>query len=193
MAGLITLHLPGETRQFENTNEALIELVEEVNTYVKETDLIFSHLMINGTEVYEAHYQYLLDQLLTLEEVIVVLKQATEVVTELQQSLNDYLDRALPIINQLSDQFYQGESEEGWSDIADLAEGLEWILSAVQTLENYTENETKLYYNGIAGKLQLNLQELLEAIEARDTVTIADIIQYELVEALTELKQSIHH
>lgn len=182
-----------ETKRYENTSEAITELVKDINSFIEKTNMIFSHLDIDGVEVYEDHEQYLLNELSSVEEIKLILKTMEDVAAELQQSLTDYLDRALPVMENLSDQFYQGESEEAWNDFADLADGLQWIISAVQTLSQFVEDEVQTYYSSVSRKLESVLQELLEALEAKDTVTIADMIQYEIVETLAELKQNVHH
>lgn len=182
-----------EIKQIENTNDAITKLMEDINSYLEKTDLIFSHLNIDSIDVYEFHEQYLLDMLGSIEKIIVILKTPKEVAAELQQSLNEYLERALPVMENLSDQFYQGESEQVWIDFADLTDGLQWIINAVQTLSQFVGDEVKTYYSSVSEKIESVLQELLEALEVKDTVTIADMIQYEIVETLAELKQNVHH
>lgn len=190
---IMKVYFHEEIKQIENTNDAITELLEDINSYLEKTDLIFSHLNIDSIDVYEYHEQYLLDKLDSIEKIIVILKTTEEVAAELQQSLNEYLERALPVIENLSDQFYQGESEQVWIDFADLTDGLQWIISAVQTLSRFVGDEVKTYYSSVSEKIESVLQELLEALEVKDTVTIADMIQYEIVETLAELKQNVHH
>lgn len=185
---------PNDKKTYENTEEAIVSVVNDINEFISSTEnMVLSHLNIDGNNVYQNHYQYLLNSLPEIHEIKVVLKSQEEVVIELQNSLNEYLERALPVIEEVSNQFYQGESKEAWDYFVDLTSGLEWIHSAVVALSNYSNEETKQYYLSVSQKLKETIQELANALEAKDTVTIADIIQYEILEALNELKETVHH
>lgn len=189
----MNVHVKGQVRKYENTASAVAELVTDINQTITETDLVFSHLQIDGVDVYENHYEYLLEKVGTLQDIHVILKTKSEVAAELQGSMNDYLKRALPIIEQLSEQFYQGATAEAWNEFTNLIDGLQWIMSALDMLRQHADEEAANYYKEVHSKLSSILEELMEATEAQDTVTIADMIQYEIAESLTELKQNVHH
>jgi hypothetical protein len=191
---MMKVYFSNNKKQYENTNESVTQIVEDINSYMDSTDnIVLSHLNVDGVDVYENHYQILLDKLNTIDEIKLVVKTKQEVVVELQESLNEYLDRALPVMEKLANQFYQGESAETWDTFVDLTDGLQWINSAVMTLTHYSAEETASYYKSISDKLESILKELAEVLEIKDTVTIGDMIQYEIMEILTELKQNVQH
>ncbi|WP_139325421.1 hypothetical protein [Domibacillus enclensis] len=167
--------------------------MEKINEQISRTQKVFSHLRVDGLDLYENHYQYLLDEVESIHDVHIVLLEREEMAAELQLSLNDYLTRAIPVMEQLADSFYQGAKAEDWDSFSNLADGFQWILGALQTLTQYADEEAASYYVDIREKITSILEELMNATEAQDTVTIADMIQYEVVETLVELKQNVHH
>ena len=188
------VYFPNYNKQYENTNESITEIIDDINEFLSlSKGMILSHLLIDGRDVYDDHFQYLMDYVSEISEIEVVVKSQQEVIKELQSSLNEYLDRALPVMKELSDQFYQGESEEAWNNFAELTTGLQWINNALVTLKNFSNEETKDYYLGFINRLEEVLQELADVVKIKDTVTIADLIQYEIIEILTELKEEVHH
>lgn len=187
------VHFPDQIKEYSNTNEDIHTAVEEINTVVSRTEKVFSHLQVDGVDIYENHYQYLLDEAESIGDIHIVIVDKTQMASELQQSLNEYLDRSIPVMGKLVDSFYRGASAEGWDGFSNLAEGLQWILGALQTLAQYSDEEAAAYYTEVQEKIASVLEELMDAIEAQDTVTIADTIQYEIVETLAELKQKVHH
>lgn len=187
------VHFPGEIKEYRNTSEDVYKAVEEINEQISRTEKVFSHLQVDGLNLYENHYQYLLDEVESIHDVYIVLLEREEMAAELQLSLNDYLTRAIPVMEQLFDSFYQGAKAEDWDRFSNLADGLQWILGALQTLTQYADEEAASYYADVHEKITSVLGELVDATEAQDAVTIADMIQYEIVETLAELKQKVHH
>ncbi|KIL49919.1 hypothetical protein [Jeotgalibacillus soli] len=188
------IFFPSEIKEYENKTEAVNRMIEDINAGIASTDkLVFSHLNIDGIDVYENHYQYLLKELSEINEIKIIMKTKQEVTIELQQSLNEYLERALPVMSKLSDQFYQGESNKVWESFVEFTDGLQWINSAVETLSLHSKENAQSYYKNVSAKIESALIELVEALEIKDTITIADMIQYEIIETLTDLKQSVHH
>lgn len=190
---IMKVHFQNEIREFENTSRGIDELIENINSFIKESGLVFSHLNIDGVNIYADYEDYMLSELRSIDRVTLVLKTIEEVVVELQQSLSEYLERALPVMQGLSEQFYQGESADSWNSLADLMDGLQWIMGALYTLTQSVKGDVKEYYLNVIEKIESVLQELLEALEAKDAVSIADIIQYEIVDTLAELRHNVQH
>src|SRR5690606_8368957 len=107
-------------------------------------------------------------------------KTKQEMAGDLQQSLNEYLEQAIPSIEQLARELYQGESEEVWSQFVYFTDGMNWIIDCLELLRHYSDPDTGKFYQESREKLALTSQELLGTVEVKDTVAIADMIQYEV-------------
>ena len=66
------IHILDKTLEYENKKDILDTMFKEINDIVSGTNLIFSHLIIDDLEVYDDFYDYLLDNIKNIEEVIVV-------------------------------------------------------------------------------------------------------------------------
>lgn len=166
--------------------DELISLVE------KEMELegkVVSHYKIDGQVIYD------LDELINQttislpNKIEVVLITKEELAVNALKSALDYLDRALPEIQFLADEFYSGSQSENWVKLGDLVDGLNWIFQVFDFVFNVNlkgDMIEKLGSNFV--EIKEELPGLLEAMEQQDTVTIADIICYEIKPLLEEIK-----
>jgi hypothetical protein len=172
----------GENHNFNNSEIGIQQLFETINKELIEKNVFFSHLVIDGQEVFEEHEEYIIDQIDKIKLIEVKTKTIQEFVNGLFVLLNEYTSRAIPEIEKLSSEFYQAVSENNWLALNDLLEGIEWIYETIKgidqtkhTIVNWDE------FVKCAATIEVELPNLLEAIENKDTILIADIIQYEML------------
>lgn len=167
---------------FENSEEGTIELINKINSILESENDFFSHLVIDGIEIYEDHEEYILDHLEEVEEIVVITKTIKEFVNSLLISLHDYTKRGIPEIERIIDGFYQNPSEESWHKLGQLLGGIEWIYESIKTMDkvNHQIPNWQEFIKSIA-TFEVELSNLLEAMENKDMVLIADIIQYEIL------------
>lgn len=122
-----------------------------------------------------------MEQINTIEKIELVTKTIDEFINDLTVSLNEYSNRAIPSIKQLTEQFYQTPTEEAWGMLQDLLEGLNWVYSTIKSIGNTELNEYKENLLNIANHFEVELPNLLDAIENYDYILIGDIISYEIL------------
>lgn len=186
------LSLFDKTYTYSNDEAGINEMFSIIMEKVAETDLHISHLEIDGEEVYENHGEYILERLNSVENVEVIVKTTKELINETLLSTESYLDRAIPEIQILVDEFYQNPTEESWHKLGQLLEGVQWIAQMVLTIDQFEEKLANWdeYLTCIA-TLQNELPNLMEAMEHRDALLIADIIQYEVLPVIESLQNTI--
>lgn len=142
----------------------------------------FSHLIADGVEVTEAPEDYLLSNLSTVEELEVIAIEAKVFVNDLLLSSEEYAERAIPHITDLSDAFYHNPSKEDWLSLNELLEGIQWLTSMITTIDQSIARPQNWdeVVEAVA-ELQEELRTLEEALENMDTVLVADIVQYEIL------------
>jgi hypothetical protein len=186
------LHLSSEMLFYENNVENIEILIQKINEDLEKNKLYFSHLMINGKEVYSDFEERIMEQINTIEKIELVTKTIDEFINDLTVSLNQYSNRAIPIIKQLTERFYQSPTEEAWGLLQDLLEGLNWVYSTIKSMGNTELNEYKENLLYVANHFEVELPNLLDAIENHDYILIGDIISYEIlpqfesIESITE-------
>ncbi|UQZ76061.1 hypothetical protein C2I17_16705 [Niallia circulans] len=186
------LHLSSEMLIYENSVKNIDILIQKINEDLEKNKLYFSHLIINGKEVYSDFEEQIMEQINTIEKIELVTKTIDEFINDLTVSLNQYSNRAIPIIKQLTEQFYQSPTEEAWGLLQELLEGLNWVYSTIKSMGNTELNEYKENLLNVANHFEVELPNLLDAIENHDYILIGDIISYEIlpqfesIESITE-------
>ncbi|HHW36012.1 MAG TPA: hypothetical protein GXX18_01710 [Bacillales bacterium] len=167
---------------FENNEEGLNELFNTINKVIIEKDVHFNYMIVDGQEIYENHEDYLQEHLRLIKEIEIKVNSVQEIINELLVSLNEYTRRAIPEIRNLIDQFYQNPDEHSWNTLQQFLEGIDWIYQTIKSIDHTDKSfqEWDKYIHAIA-VMEVELPNLLEAMENRDVILIADIIQYEVL------------
>ena len=192
------IHILDKVLEYENHIDILDTMFDEVNNIVSGTSLIFSHLIIDGVIVYDDYYDYLLDNIRNIEEVIIVVKTAKKISEEVLLSTIDYLDRSIPEIEMLSNEFYKTPSKESWQKLMDLIEGIRWIMDTFVSIDSNGElkNIVNSYEEwNLYAKDVYSLQELMmdfeEILRNNDFISTGDILSYEIVPLFKEMKKKL--
>lgn len=176
------LHLQNQSHVFENSDNGIQKLIEFINEALSNENLFFSHLVIDGQDIYENHEVYMAENINVIKEVKVVTNTIEEFVNNLVVTLNDYTARGIPEIEKLINDFYQTPTEESWNTLNQLLEGIDWIYRSIKSID-MTKHSIAGWDEFIksTASFETELPNLLNAITNRDLILIADIIQYEIL------------
>jgi len=172
----------GEVESYDNLLSSIPQIINRIETICKNSDLVYSHMVIEGREVYDDPETYLQENIADLNRVEIVLKTIQEMMGEMMESAVDYLDRANAEINNLAEEFYNGPTEETWLHFQQLLDGMSWLLETTNLLE-----KTYRELSGRSTDFQEKLDELKEALEGKDLILVGDILKDELVPFLEKL------
>jgi len=192
------LHILDITLEYENKIDVFDNMVEFINNTIRKFNLVFSHLRIDGVEVYNEFYDYFLNNIKNIKEVEVVAKTVKEFSREIILSAIDYMERAIPEIEILSNQFYRVPSSSSWNKLIDLLEGFNWIIDTFMVIDTNRQLkdivENYEIWNLYAKDIYL-LKELLtefeEILKNGDYISIADILSYEIVPLFSGMKEKL--
>lgn len=177
-----------QTIQLDNQATAA-EIVENINNLVDD-GYYFSHFIVDGVEVFEDHEKFLNNRQGNIEQLEIIAKTEKEFTNDILLSVENYTAQATPLLETLSNEFYNNPSAETWEQFAQLMDSLQWINGVIELLRNQEEKVSNWsQYEEIADIIQQELIDLEEAVENGDFVLIGDIIQYEIApnfEALHE-------
>lgn len=181
-----------EQFDIENNNTAITTIIEKVNESIKQKDTVFSHLTIDGVEVYEKHEEYIKERLNEIEKVEIATRGRKEMIWETMGSIHTYLVRVIPALNALVDESYENFSDKTWDGINQLAEGMQWILqfttftkAAEQQPSHWVDIEKSIH------ACEESFAKLIEAVEVQDTVLISDILLYEVMPPYESLERDL--
>ncbi|MFO1444422.1 hypothetical protein KDN24_14680 [Bacillus sp. Bva_UNVM-123] len=178
----MNLTLLDKTYSFDRNQLGIQALIEKINSELSTESRFFSHLVIDGVEVFEDHEEYILAHIDNVKDIKVVVQTIEEFIGNLLVSLNTYTQRAIPEIERLINEFYQNPTEQSWLTLHQLLDGINWIYETIKGIDNAQQE-----INGwdefikIVATFEVELPNLLEALENKDSILIADIIQYEIL------------
>ncbi|MFB1049908.1 hypothetical protein [Paraliobacillus sp. JSM ZJ581] len=170
--------------------------IDHIYTYIKQkldqSDKKFSHMKLDGQDIYEDFENKIIEQISTLEKVEVIFLTLKELMNETYLTGESYLMRALPEMKTTIDLFYQGGSEQAWVNLEQILFALQWIDQLVESIEKSEQQPTNWNDYLIAiTTIRKELVQLEESIKAKDNTLIADILDYEIVPGLKTLKQAL--
>lgn len=126
------------------------------------------------------------------------LKQLKEIVEDTISSAYTYTTNAIPLIGRLADGFYGQPDSDALNQLADLFEGIQWImesLTEIDSIRNLDEivkdyNTWNEYVQAVS-KLKEILPEVEGSLQNRDNVLLADMMSYEIVPVFENMKEKL--
>lgn len=98
-----------------------------------------------------------------------------ELLIETQQSYYEYVVKIKGGCQQIADHLRAGKQAEAFGLIANLSEGIAWLVTVEQHM-----SENFLRVNSRMNEVVDMLNEVNQAIEIGDIVTVADLFEYEI-------------
>lgn len=188
-----------ETFELENKRSSIEEIFEYIKQALEETDYNFSYMIVDGEEIYDEFEFYLEDNIKFIEEVKIVMLSTKDIVRDNLITIDEYVERAGPIINSLADKFYREPDTDSWSEISELFEGIGFIFHTLETIDGMDNlNEIVPDYEAWneyvvkVRSLDDVIKELSSAVENKDTVLIGDLLSYEIVPVFEEMKDKLN-
>lgn len=181
-----------ETIQFDNHAQVIEPLFQMINDRLANSEYHFSHLLVDGIEVYDDFAEYIEEHIGQIKTIEVIVKTVKQLTHDILISAETYVQRATPEINHLIDELYQGPTEQTWLKFQQFLEGIEWINQMLVSIDQSTYHPHNWEeFLPVMATLQMELKNLEESMQSGDYILIADIIQYEFLEQLNKLNQVI--
>ncbi|WP_163538886.1 hypothetical protein [Gracilibacillus sp. YIM 98692] len=168
------------------------DIIHEINQLIDD-NLIFSHLELNGKEIYSDFKHYISVHLASIQSIKIIAKSQKTFINDSLLSAEVYLKRAIFLLDDVVDNFYNNPSTDDWDDFKDLVDGLQWIIQMLNSISNLTEKpENGGAYIKINTELTETIHALGDAVANQDGILIADIIYYEIIPTYKQLEKLIN-
>ncbi|WP_411502693.1 hypothetical protein [Brevibacillus centrosporus] len=157
-----------------------IDTIELIREKTKNSTLIFSHLRIDGVDVFHEHIEYLTANLAEIVHIEVIMVKVEELITDMLESAHQYVQGAIPAIKALSDEFYKSGSDQVWVKLEQLVEGIQFCQETSQFIKQQNAKESHSQYEVLLDFTN-EVEVLMEAVQQQDAILIGDILQYEIL------------
>jgi len=175
---------------YPNTMESVRSMVEDIENHLRETGTIWVEMRIDDRIIYDIDecLEYIQDHLASIQHLELIAGTEREIQNDRLLDANAYLLRAIPAVETLAGEFYQGPSQESWLRLNDLAEGLQWLLQT-----DWIMRESGRWPESPQDDQRMNdaLRELEQAVEAEDPVLVGDLIAYEILPFFREMSSKV--
>lgn len=190
------LVVDGKETVFESNENGKKALLEEIENRAEKDDRIFSHLIIDGEEHVDDYEDVIADG--DCEVVEMIFMELAEYVRDVLFTIHDYIESNKQEIEALPSKLYIGKSPDVFDTLDDFIGGLEWIITMIVMIDENPDIVEKVSDREAWNLIVLKVKEIVEflpemesAMEARDNVLIADLINYEVNERLFEMPANI--
>ena len=176
-----------------NDGVSSMEIMNIINENLQVRDLILDGMSVDGRQVQEDFEDYIHERIRNIRIVEVHAIPWREWMDESLIMALQYLGRAIPNVQRLSDDFYRGNTEDTWQTLEQLLEGIQWLAELIHNLEQkgtqyYPSWDTSI---SLAFSLRGLLDDLEEAMTTSNLVSVADVLAYQVKPLLETLGQDI--
>lgn len=190
--------LDEELIEIENNDSGLEKLLQIIEQKAIASELIFSHLVIDGVEIYEDFADYLQANFQNLKEINLQFLPLQQFIQDILQSTGQYLDGVIATIDNLASAVYNQVDSETWQQIDFLLEGIQWLgetFRVMDSLPNLADmlkdyEQWNLYARDLQ-ELEVVTASLSEPLQFADHVTVGDIMLYEIKPVMERLIASL--
>lgn len=185
-----------EIFEYPNTLEAISQCLELIERRLSENaTYVLSHVRIDGEEIYDDYQEHMHQRIQDIGVVEVKIVPFKKLLDETIINLRNYLQRALPVAAQVADSFYMSAGNASWSGLADLLDGLQWIMQVIPSICT-TNNGANSYanaahYEEILYHFIKQITELETSFQSNDTILMGDLLRYEIVELMKKLLDEV--
>lgn len=104
---------------------------------------------------------------------------------EVLNTANEYLDNLKKGVSDISELIQEGKEQEGINLIPQVADGLQWLIQAVNLTKDVHKKEINIK------EIDEHLAEMVEALENEDYILVGDLFNYEILPILEKIHEGI--
>ena len=165
------------------------EVIERINESLTE-GYYFSHFISDGVEVYDEHEEYLEGNLDEIVELEVVIKTEKEFMNDVLLSAEEYLQRAIPDVKALANDFGRVPTSDTWDRFDMLLGGMEWLNDMLKVVCNSEERPSNWEtYHKLTSNMQAEVSKLGKAVEKKKSSQISTIVKVGLLPIFEQLEK----
>lgn len=170
---------------------SLKEVFEKVYKMLEENGQIFSHITVDGVDIYDEPVDYLIERGEEVECIEIQTVTAEKFRVDILFSVQEYVDRAVLELENLSGEFYEGATDESWIKLGQLLEGIQWLEKAANFLSTSHSNVNCQSFISQSMYFGNEMKMLNDAVTQQDLILIGDVLKHELYPRFRSIQQEI--
>lgn len=171
--------------EIADTIDTIVKSVEE---FAKNCGRVVVEIKIDGNDIGNVENK----SIEMIEEIEFFTKSGRIIALEALQEMNNYLERLKNGSVNLAAKINRGENAEVSQMTLVAIDGLEWIYNIFYSIEGISGIDYKeMGFSKIFDRYQDILKEILESLEDKDEMLLADLMEYEVPDIIEELREYI--
>jgi len=163
-----------------------------IDESMKDFEVYFSHLIIDGVEVTGEPYVYVVENIRDICNVEVIFLTQDQYFQQVMGIMDAFLENALPSLKAVADEFYGKPDDDTWSRFEACLNGITSLLGIINSLVTIPELAGKTAaFATLGDSIGLHLENLQTAARLNDHTLMADILYFELVQFLEKLHEAV--
>jgi len=173
--------LPGVSEMFSRIDESM-----------KDFDVYFSHLVVDGVEVNDAPREYVDQNLKYISEIVVIFFTAEQYLQQVMGIMDVFLESALPALKSVANEFYGKPDEATWPRLEACLNGVSSLLGIINSMISIPALAGRTERFATLGEtIGLHLENFKNATRLNDHTLMADIMLYEIVPFVESLHEAV--
>lgn len=184
--------------EFVNKTENIENIFRTINKTLDDNGQELSYLVIDDIPVSENYYEFFVEHIDSIKDVVVIAKELKDLVNETLVSAYDYISNVIGVLKTMAEEFYHGPKSETWEQFSNLFEGIQWIngtqikIDSIKNLEKIViDYSIWNQYVQIIKSLNTQFLELEKAMVSQDHVLIGDLLIYEIFPVLENAEEKL--
>jgi len=161
---------------------------EKICLEIQKKDRLVYCVSINENLIYDCFDEFIVNNLDHISELNIKTLTINESVHETRNTIDEYLDRFIPAVGELSDSFYGELSDKHWEKFSYFIEGLNWFINSMEFLQFITKVGTSNIETKVLQKLEGIIKDIENATNDQNYVLVGDLMQYEIIPLLENYK-----
>lgn len=179
----------GQEKLIDNNIQLINEWWTTSTSEIYKQDRLIYCVEINEQPFYSGYEKIIVENYHEISTISVLTKTKQESIAETIISIDEYLERFLPASSKIAGYFYGDITEKVWSEFGQLIEGLNWLISAINFIEVLSND--RILSATTKAKLENTITEMDSNLQQQEYINVGDLIQYELIPELENLRQQI--
>ncbi|WP_426984047.1 hypothetical protein [Brevibacillus borstelensis] len=185
------LVISGQEYYCDNKELTAAQIMGKVLEISQSDNLVLSHMRIDGVNVYSNVESYLEEHFSTIECAEAVFVTVPELLHDIFDTTSEYLDRAIPELQELSEECYKAPNTGTWNKLGQLLEAIQWFQQTAIFVEEHRESIPDSFIHEKTFDFTNETSMLQEAVEQQDFILLGDIIQFEILTKFQEIAHQL--
>ncbi|MEI6207390.1 MAG: hypothetical protein WCP20_11440 [Desulfuromonadales bacterium] len=190
--------------EVNRTLPGVSKMFSQIDASMKDFDVYFSHLIVDGSEVNDEPREYMFKNLKSIRNVEVIFLTSDQYILQVMGIMDSFLGSALPALKAVANEFYGKPNDETWSRLETCLNGISSLLGIINSMVSIPELAGRTErFASLGESIGLHLDNFNNAAKLNDHTLMADIMLYEMVpfveslhaavSQLLEREISVHH